>query len=637
MKQFIVFAFLISTLKVAAQTRLSLYEAFSGEQCFPCALANPGLQSLMSSNVGNAVLLSYPVAKPVAGPLYNNYKNLSNARVAYYSIHDAPVGRLNGIKLGSGSNSSIPGHVSNLTQSDLDSQKATAPAFTLSLSHTWSSDGDSIAIQVTVAAVAAFAQPGAALRLRLALVNDLAFAIAPGINGERNFPNVVQEMYPSPNGTILNNTWAASQSTSFTVSGKVSGMIDKQTARVVAFLQNDADKSILQAAVSTASPIALDAAITAARPIQKLQCGFNQASIPSTTVLSNAGTVPLTSARIYFHGYGGPRAYYDWTGTLAPGSATTILLPPVLVGTGNQLLTDSVTAPNGMKDYNAANNVVSGVMNVYNTAMGKLPVANGFEGLYGATPAGWLLYDADSNGRNFQISRNIFGGNAGYGNSSYFLLHNNYYVPSGETNYAILPAAKLPEGPKSLEFALAHAPYDAEQDRLDVLYSTDCGGSWTSVWSGVGSGLTATAATTDFFVPTAADWELKTVDMTAVPDGSIIAFRAISDFGNALYLDNIKLSDPLSIAPTPIISGSYIAPQPARDKALLHFTLSKASVLSMVMMDMTGRTVWVLPEQKFQQGAQEFALPVSNLPLGVYQIRMCVEGTLSSQKLVVGP
>ncbi|MBS1644270.1 MAG: T9SS type A sorting domain-containing protein [Bacteroidetes bacterium] len=637
MKQFIVFALLISTLKLAAQTRLSLYEEFSGEQCFPCAVANPGLQSLVNSNASNVVLLSYPVAKPLAGPLYNNYKNLSNARVAYYSIHDAPVGRLNGIKLGSGSSSAIAGHVSNLTQSDLDSQKANAPAFTLSLSHTWSSDGDSIFIQMNVAAVAAFAQPGAALRLRLALVNDLSFTTAPGINGERDFPNVVQEMYPNPNGTILNNIWAASQSTSFTVSGKVAGLIDKQTARVVAWLQNDADKSVLQVAVSSASPMALDAAITAARPIQKLQCGLNQASIPSATVLRNAGTVPLTSARIFYHGYGGPSAYYDWTGTLAPGSATTILLPPVMVGTGNQLLTDSVTAPNGKKDYNAANNVVSSMINVYNTAIDKLPVANGFEGLYGATPAGWLLYDADSNGRNFQISRNIFGGNAGYGNSTYFLLHNNYYVPSGETNLAILPAAKLPDGPKSLEFALAHAPYDAEQDRLDVLYSTNCGASWTNVWSGVGSGLTATAATTDFFVPTAADWELKTVDMSTVPDGAIIAFRAVSDFGNALYMDNIKLSAPLSIAPAPIISGSYIAPQPARDKALLHFTLSKNSWLSMALFDMSGRLVWTSPELRFGQGAQVYPLPIANLSPGVYQIRMNVEGTLSSQKLVVAP
>ncbi|MEO6832620.1 MAG: choice-of-anchor J domain-containing protein [Chitinophagaceae bacterium] len=635
MQRILSLAFLVLSIHSSAQTRLSLYEEFTGEQCFPCAIANPGLQSLLAANASKVVLLNYPSPVPVAGQLYNVYKNNSNARISYYGINDAPLGRLNGYKFGSGGNSSIAGNVSNLAQADIDSQYARPSPFNLSVSHSWSAGGDSIFIQLTISTPVAYAPPGATFRLRLALVNDLNFVLPPGINGEKSFPNVVQEMYPNPGGTILSGSWAASQSATFTVKGIVPKITDKQSAVIVAWIQNDADKTVQQVAVSNKMPIAIDAAITAAQPISKLQCAFGQASVPSATVLRNTGTVNLTSARIFYHADGGPLSYYDWTGTLAPNSATTILLPAINVGGGNRFITDSVVSPNGVPDINMANNVASGVVNVYNTATVNLPVANGFEGLAGATPSGWLLYDADSNGRNFQITRNVFGGNAGFGNSTYFLLHNNYYVPSGETNFAILPSAKLPNGEKTLTFELAHAPYDLENDQLDVVYSTDCGDSWTSVWNGTGAGMTSSAATTNFFIPTATDWEQKTVDMTAVPNGAIIAFRAISDFGNALYIDNVQLSAPLGIVKDGMPESIFISPQPAKNEAILHFTLSQGGNIQVDIQDMSGRKVLCIAKQIFKKGMQQFFINTVSLASGVYLLRIKTDGGSLVKKLVI--
>src|ERR1700745_573259 len=84
------------------QQRLALYEEFSGENCGPCAQANPGLWTLISGNPTKALLIKYQSPIPSAGPIYNLYKTVTNARMSYYSVPFAPYGRLDGTGLGTG-------------------------------------------------------------------------------------------------------------------------------------------------------------------------------------------------------------------------------------------------------------------------------------------------------------------------------------------------------------------------------------------------------------------------------------------------------------------------------------------------------------------------------------------------------
>jgi len=623
------------SLQLNAQTRYSLYEEFTGEQSFPCTAVNPGFQALMAANTSKAIQIAYPSPFPIAGPIYSGYKTISDARISYYSISTAPIGRLNGTKTGSGTVSPIVGNAANLTQADINSEFASSAPFNLSASHSWNSTGDSISVQITINTPAAYAPAGAVFRLRIALIEHLHYHIPPGINGEQDFPNVVREMYPNAGGTIINSVWTLGQSTTFTVKGLVPRFVNKETANIVAWIQNDADKSIQQVAVSNIVPITVDAAAAAMKPIARLQCAAGSAMISSTATLRNAGTSALTSARIYYYADGGALNLYTWSGSLAPGASTVIPLPAISVSAGNHTITDSIVAPNGGTDINLGNNIAQGPVSIFNTSKNNLPIANGFEFAAGAIPAGWILYDADSNGRNFVITKNIFGGNAGFGNSTYFLLHNNYYVPSGETNYAILPMANLPVGPKQLTFALAHAPYASENDQLDVMYSGDCGNSWTSIWNAGGSGLTASAPTTSFFIPATSDWESKLVDMTTVPVGSMIAFRAISDFGNSLYIDNVQLSSPLDVPSIPRIQQLSIRPNPAREIARIQFSLNLPGMVNFELVDMNGRAVMNPVSTYYPSGSQSMNLPLENLAAGIYSLRMWSDGEMLTRQLVV--
>ncbi len=625
MKKGILLSLLLCGAIVAgSQSRLSLYEAFTGEQCSACAIANPGLQALIALN-SRVLLLTYPSPFPAAGPVYNTYTPTSNARAAYYGITTAPQGRLDGTGLGSGTTSSIAGHVANLTQNDLNAAPQVSTPFTLNISHSWSVTGDSVIATITVKTPAGYTAPsGASLALRVALVENLHYGAAPGLNGEQDFPNVVREMFPTPAGTALPVNWTMGQTNTYTIVNRVARYVDKSNANLIAFIQNDASKYVMQAAPSTPLTIPLDAATIGVTPSARLRCVAGSTSVNASATLRNAGTTTLTSARIYYHTDASPFVQFvAWTGSLAPNGTTLVPLGTLSIPNGTHIITDSVVLPNGGIDINPGNGVGTGSVSVYSTTPANLPLVTGFES--GTVPAGWILYDADSNGRNFGVAKNIFGPAAGFMGSTWYLVHNNYFVAKGETNYAILPAAKLGPG-VTLAFAYAHAQYTSENDNLEVVYSTDCGANWTSLWNASGSSLSTAPPTTDYFVPTASQWATQSVDVSSVPAGALLAFRATSDYGNTLYIDNVRLEVPAGVESIGGLESLRLFPNPAAERTELSFTLKARADVRIAIQDATGREVVKVEDGRFEGGAHKLTIETHGLAAGMYYLNIQTEG-----------
>ena len=208
-----------------AQQHLALYEEFSGENCGPCAASNPALNTLLAANLSKVLLIKYQSPIPSAGPIYNAYTTVTNARLSYYSVPFAPYGRLDGTVQGLGQTS--PGHIGYLTQSIIDAAAATPAPFTITVSHQWTTNGDSVRATVNLTTPGAYAPSGANLKLRIALIEHLQYPTAPGTNGETEFHNVVREMYPTAGGTQLANAWTAGQSQTITIKGRVPAYVDK--------------------------------------------------------------------------------------------------------------------------------------------------------------------------------------------------------------------------------------------------------------------------------------------------------------------------------------------------------------------------------------------------------------------------
>jgi hypothetical protein len=635
----------LSSAALYAQTpRLALYEEFSGENCGPCAASNPAFWSLLSggTNPSKVLLIKYQSPIPSAGPIYNAYTTVTRARLTYYSVPFAPYGRLDGTGLGTGTAAlGSDGHIANLLQSDIDADAAVAPPFAITASHQWTANADSLRATVNLSALRAYAPAGANLKLRIALIEHLSYASAPGTNGETEFHNVVREMYPDAAGTQLANSWTLGQTQTITLKGRVPGYVDKAPAgetRIVVWVQNDTDKSIPQAAASTYTLLPVDVASNALVLPSTLACATGNTTVAPAVVLKNTGAAPITSARIYYKLDAGTWQTYNWTGSLASLATTSVTLPTLTVRPGTHSIADSVALPNNTVDVNKGNNKTSTSLFVYNTAGAALPLAADFENT-GSLPANWLLFDANTNGRNWTVYRHPTA-SVGHGASTYMLYYNNYDFLSGETNYAILPAAILPTtGTRTLSFYQAHAQYQTLNDRLDVVYSTDCGTTWTSIWNLSGAALATANPTTSRYIPTQSQWVNRTVDVTAVPVGAMLAFRATSDYGNSLYIDDVTLSAAGVTAVSNVVAANAttLSPNPATNQAVLSFDLLKNTTVSVEVVDALGRIV-ATPTVGTSLNArtQRVAINTANLAVGLYSVVIRTgEGSLTKHLSVV--
>lgn len=627
----------LSSMSLHAQNRLALYEEFSGENCAPCAASNPALNVLLGNNTSKVLLIKYQSPIPSAGPIYNAYTTVTNARLSYYSVPFAPYGRLDGTIQGVGQSS--PGHVNYLTQADINNASSLTAPFSATVAHQWIANGDSVRATINLSALAAYAPAGANLKLRVALIEHLRYTTAPGTNGETEFHNVVREMYPNAAGTQLANAWTAGQTQTITLKGRVPSYVDKAAAnesRLVVWIQNDTDKSVAFAVPSTYVAVPLDLGASQVSVPSSLTCAAGSAAVAPSVTLRNTGTATVTSARIYYKVDANAWRIYNWTGSLAANATAAITMPNLNIAPGSHILADSVALPNGTVDVNGGNNKATTSIVVYNNASVVLPISTGFE-TGGSLPTNWTLYDANANTRNWLLRG---ASNLGHNGSTYTIYYNAYDYPSGETNYAILPAAILPTtGTKTLEFYVAHAQYPGYNEVLEVVYSTDCGTTWTSLWTqNSTTGLATAPASTARFVPTQSQWALRTVDVSAAPAGSMLALRAISNFGNDLFVDDVTLRASNTTAVTSVVAanGTTLAPNPAANRAELAFELLKPSTVRVEVADALGRIVATPANGTLAAGVQHVAINTADLAGGVYSVTIrTAEGSITKHLSVV--
>ena len=138
----------------------------------------------------------------------------------------------------------------------------------------------------------------------------------------------------------------------------------------------------------------------------------------------------------------------------------------------------------------------------------------------------------------------------GFGLSTNCMEVNNYAISQqGETCDIIAPLNMLTTNASDavLTFDVAYALYASNYaDALEVLISSDCGTTYTSVYNKVGAELaTAPNNNTSQFVPTNTQWRTETVDLTSYigSDKVYVKFRNINAYGQTLYIDNINLGN----------------------------------------------------------------------------------------------
>ena len=280
---------------------------------------------------------------------------------------------------------------------------------------------------------------------------------------------------------------------------------------------------------------------------------------PKVTLL-NSGSTTLTSAKVLYKMDASATQTLNWSGTLATG-ASTVLTLNTFSGLTTAAHTFSVwsAAPNaGTDQYTANDNKSSTFTVIAAPASQALPFTENFES--GATPpTGWAIQKANTIDAavSWSVIANTTGLTAG---STKVARMDNYSSATdihGQIDALRSPALTFTAANSSLNltFDVSHRPYATTSyiDTLNVYISTDCGGSWTKLYTKGGAQLsTAVGTQTTAFTPTAnAQWRKETVSLSSYAGVSSVylKFESMSGYGNDVYLDNINVSYTTAVTP----------------------------------------------------------------------------------------
>lgn len=642
-KPLLAFIFTIAGLSLAAQTpRMSLYEEFTGETCPPCAATNPGLDLLLGSQAAQAKVIPIKWQVPIPSapsPTWSLYKTnqleidwryKSVGAGGYgYAINSAPSGRMDGQSVtvfGAASD-----HPANLNINHINAAANYTTPFSISMTRAWDNTYSAVTLTVNISASAAFAAAANSLTCRVVMIEkEIHFATQPGTNGEKDFNWVVRKSFPNiQSGTPMAQNWTNGQTQTFTLNCVLpSYIVDKTQVAFVAFIQDDTDRKVWQAAQTSTAAVANDAKALALA-IPSVVCS---SSFAAQATIFNNGNNPITAFNVVPNYDGVAGTPIVWTGNLAVGASTVVSLGNLNTTTGSHTYSYTVTNVSGGDNIVSNNNTKKSFIAV--TGYQGSPVAEGFT-VNTFPPANWGIYNPSSNE---QWVKSISTGAQGSSESAKLDFFN---IPSGAIMDLVLPPLNV-SGTQApfMTFDVAYAQYSAAyNDRLEVLVSTDCGANWASVYDKAGANLKTKEPQTGAFVPTSDQWRNESIELAGYENATslLVKFRGTSNFGNNLYLDNVNLSqmDPTGIKNQQNnIMGVELFPNPTKGETSLKIMATTSSTGNVTVVNVLGQVVYT-KNVSLDAGVNVIKIDAANFASGVYNVIIESNNTKAVKKLSV--
>ena len=290
--------------------------------------------------------------------------------------------------------------------------------------------------------------------------------------------------------------------------------------------------------------------------------------------------------------YGNPTTFH-WSFVGGSDTVSTLQTPPVITyhtpGTYAVSLTVSDAAHTSTKNINA-----------YITVLGAitLPLSEGFENSTFPTTS-WQLLNPDN-----QTAWVRSTAASGFGTSTACAFFDNYTVSHrGAYDYLYTPIYDFTQGTSAttkLKFDYAYAQRrPTSHDSLIVMYSTDCGQTWTNLWSNGGSTMatTTTVYGNSVYVPATTEWiRDSSVSLASLVGQSAVQFAFVnySNHGNALYLDNVNIDAHINVGisePTADIH-LLVMPNPTKDRCNVSLSADNFQPVQLNIINMLGQKIW---------------------------------------------
>ncbi|MFN0202735.1 MAG: T9SS type A sorting domain-containing protein, partial [Bacteroidia bacterium] len=217
---------------------------------------------------------------------------------------------------------------------------------------------------------------------------------------------------------------------------------------------------------------------------------------------------------------------------------------------------------------------------------------------------------------------------SGFGNGTYAMMFNNYDIDLGGGTAEVWTAKYLPStlSQANIAWDVAYVPYASNyQDSLEVLYSTDCGQNYTSVYLNGGSTMaTGPANGSTAFIPTPSQWRRDSVNInifSGVVEEILFVFRNIGNWGQRMYIDNINIELLPTVGIENNLSDKNVQLYPNPNNG--HFSLELIDLegnTTITVMDILGK---VVNQQQIDASRQSFVeYELNEISKGTYLVKV---------------
>ncbi len=250
-------------------------------------------------------------------------------------------------------------------------------------------------------------------------------------------------------------------------------------------------------------------------------------------------------------------------------------------------------------------------------------------------PIGWVINNPNNYSYTWQLNTNT----GGFGASTQSMYFNNCqgyqdWAPPGKAGLDIIGQRQQIYTPEydytsvtnpEIYFDVAYAPYNTTySDTLAIYYSTDCGSTFTQVYSKGGTtlGTTGNYVTTGAdtntigcFLPSSNNWRTDTIHIPAIAGISnvMFSFENRSGNGSPLYIDNINLPGvPTTIPVISTTPSTSIFPNPNSGQFTIAFVNISGNPYVKIY-NVLGQEVYMT-----QLKNENTNINIGNQPNGVY-------------------
>lgn len=228
------------------------------------------------------------------------------------------------------------------------------------------------------------------------------------------------------------------------------------------------------------------------------------------------------------------------------------------------------------------------------------------------------------------------------GNQAAWMNIFDYYA-FGPRDYLISPPLDLSGfATVGLMFQHAYAYRYTLADTLIVSVSDDCGESWSRIYTAAFDELATSPETVESFAPASEDdWcgtgygvDCNILDLSAWAgeSGILIRFETFGRYGNNLYIDNIEVSNSVSVAKHILAENEVVIyPNPSDGTFNILLPADRKEALQMNVRDARGQ---LLHAAEIGVHETQSAFDASGLPQGIY-VMSFVSGEMSLNKKII--